>query len=41
MDGYPTGGPPVESAQQLLDLKRAIDHAAIVRQRSRMNSFEW
>jgi PAS domain S-box-containing protein len=30
MDGYPTSGDPVESAQQLLDLKRAIDHAAIV-----------
>jgi len=30
MDGYPIGGSPVESAQQLIDLKRAIDHAAIV-----------
>ena len=30
MDGYPTSGRPVESAQQLLDLKRALDHAAIV-----------
>jgi PAS domain S-box-containing protein len=30
MDGYPAGGSPVESAQQLLDLKRALDHAAIV-----------
>jgi PAS domain S-box-containing protein len=30
MDGYPAGGGPIESAQQLLDLKRAIDHAAIV-----------
>ena len=30
MRGEPHGDPPVESAQQLLDLKRAIDHAAIV-----------
>jgi PAS domain S-box-containing protein len=30
MDGYPSSGSPVESAQQLIDLKRAIDHAAIV-----------
>ncbi len=30
IDGYPASGPPVESAQQLIDLKRAIDHAAIV-----------
>ena len=30
MDGSPPNGPPVESAQQLIDLKRAIDCAAIV-----------
>jgi PAS domain S-box-containing protein len=30
MDGYPNSGSLVESSQQLLDLKRAIDHAAIV-----------
>src|SRR6187431_2373519 len=29
-DGYLSSGGPIESAQQLIDLKRAIDHAAIV-----------